>query len=318
MSLEGKIEILREMINGNIPPEDYPLEYQGRSIAALNAELLAVEQILEEFGPNGLGGTKERSERQEYAIHMAGHLQIKHQAAMAQHHSFVSDGFSNREELDYFGSMLKNKEYWGYLQKNDRERAAVSTQLVDAVAKMEPQERAEYFEANPEAKELHDEWKRAMEDYLANPEKAVEKWGADYFEGINDVKGANYVQEQYALAPEQRDEPLQKFESREELSEDILTAATAKGRATEESLSESHAFAQKSKGVEAPQQTEGARVDEGTISFAFLGISDDLEEAVVDIADDHRPIPPQNDVTSLAENSQPRTSPMQESGRSLG
>ncbi len=305
------------MINGNIPPEDYPLEYQGRSIAALNAELLAVEQVLEEFGPNGFGGTRERSERQEYAIHMAGHAQIKIHAAMAQHSNFVANGFSNREELDYFGAMLKNEEYRSYLQKNDRERGAVSTQLVEAVAGMEPEERAEYFEANPEAKELHDEWKRAMEDYLADPEKAVEKWGADYFEGINDVKGPNYCQEQYALPPERRDEPLQKFESREELSEDATLARLERGEGQDEYSAEVAARNEKMDKSKDPQKAEGARVDGGTISFAFLGISEELEKAVVDVADDHKPVPPSTDVTNLAQNTQSQTSPIQDSGRSM-
>ena len=188
VSLEGKIAILNDMINGTIPPQEYPLEFQCKSMAALHAELDTLEKIMEEFGPHGAASKELQERKTELAIHMAGHIKIELEHAMQHHHDFIENGIQTNEDLQLFGRMLENDKYWDYLQENDRERGSAATRMVEKLDSMGGEEREAFLENNPRARELDAEWQRAMDHYLEDPKMAKEKWGEDYFQGINDVK----------------------------------------------------------------------------------------------------------------------------------
>lgn len=137
VNVEEKIEILRRMINGDVPPEDYPYEFQGKSLAALQGDLANYEMILQATENLGGAGKKEADSKRDAAAHAAGHIQLKLQEAMAMHHGFVEEGIQGRERLESFAALLENDAYWEFLQENETERIRVREQhfngMMDAI-----------------------------------------------------------------------------------------------------------------------------------------------------------------------------------------
>lgn len=128
VDLQGKIELLDDMIAGRIPAEEYPLEFQGMSASAL---IQLRDLLVEENRDGGITGEaseKARQEKENYHLHMAGHARIEIEEAMALHHDFIQHGMFEREKLETFGALLDNDAYWRFLQENEEERNKVREQ----------------------------------------------------------------------------------------------------------------------------------------------------------------------------------------------
>jgi len=127
VNLQGKIQLLEEIIAGKVKPEECPIEFRGMSHAALTELRDALVTESREEGPQNSHG-KEKAEKERQELVVGGHIQIEMREAMAHHQDFLQNGINGVEELTTFSRMLENDEYWAYLQQKEEERNRVREQ----------------------------------------------------------------------------------------------------------------------------------------------------------------------------------------------
>ncbi|MEM6822243.1 MAG: hypothetical protein AAF558_09905 [Verrucomicrobiota bacterium] len=291
----------------------------------LEAERKLAEQ---EAGIDGVaGGKASEEEARKHTQFVAGAVNVK--MIMEQHDHFVTHGINSLEELNRFGAMLEDDRYWGFLQENDRERGAVAAAQAEALAGMEPEEQERYFENNPRARKLDAEWRLAMAEYMEDPEKAKEKYGEDYFRGIDDVMGPNFMEDQRKLPPEERHEIFQEREDKAELDAAEANAKNdeAVDRGRFENAEEDRDSTVIAKQNSAQEQRGGAETSVAKtndvveeIDWASMGVTPELQREVAqqnmklqeDNAQPGEPVrEPNANVASVQE-------PSKEAGREMG
>lgn len=74
-------------------------------------------------------GNSEQSKRDKYAQLLG----LTSKEITDNHMRFIENGFNSLSDLNEFGGMLGNDDYWGYLQDNPEEKQKLANEMVDGI-----------------------------------------------------------------------------------------------------------------------------------------------------------------------------------------